>query len=107
MSSACSMASTSTSKEISFSRSSERSTIMSMSIGSALLPVELDLDPGFGHLVVGHDALGAVDVERRSVLVAAENPPRDRLAVLGGDLHQTRLVASPVPRKCERPVGAG
>ena len=109
VSSACSSASTRMSKQISFSRSSARRMLRSMSIGVlalVALAVELDLDEGRGDVGVGHLAVGAVDVERRRGLVAGGDAAGQRLALDEGDLHQAAVVAAPVARQGERPVDA-
>src|SRR4029079_1870367 len=95
-SSAASMAETTTSSEISFSRTKPRSAAMSMStslhlvvfvvlaaaVGDAL---ELDLHLGAGDVGVGQDALGAVDVEGHAaagVLVGGHDAAHDGRALV-------------------------
>src|SRR4051794_20042267 len=103
--SACSMASTRISKEISFSRSSERRMFMSMSMtASRLLPVELDLHLGAGHLVVRHVAGAPLHVEARPRLVRVDDPSGHVPAPGRGDLDQPADVAAPVPREHQGPV---
>src|SRR5689334_14548011 len=104
---ACSMASTRMSKEISFSRSSERRMVMSMSMTSGLLPVELDLDLGLGDVRVADLVAGAVDVEHRAGVVALGDPAGQRAPAGEGDLDEPAPVAPPVPGLGEGPVGAG
>src|SRR4051794_19558451 len=105
--SACSMASTRISKEISFSRSSDRRMFMSMSMtASGLLPVELDLHLRPGDLVVGDLAPGALVVDHGARVVALHDAPGHLCPALQRDLDQASDVAPPVPGQHQGAVRA-
>src|SRR4051812_3217979 len=107
VSSACSIASTRTSKEISFSRSSVRRIDRSMSMSSGLLrrgPVELDLDQRLRDRVVRQPLRNPGDVEHDTRVVARADPAGDLAAVVEARRDQPVVVASPVARLRERAV---
>src|SRR5215210_2630780 len=109
MSSACSMASTSVAKEISFSRSSARSALMSMSM-SALLrvgrTVELDLHPSGRQLRPRDQPLLTVDVEQDAVVDGVDHSAGHGARLGQFRLDQARARAAPVARLREGPVDA-
>ncbi len=108
VSSACSIASTRMSKEISFSRSRARSSVMSMSMAQLLLRrLNSIWTLAFATSASATPPLGAVDVERGRVVVAAGDPAGERAAVAARDLDQPADVAPPVPRVGQRPVDPG
>ena len=101
------MASTRTSNLISFSRSSIRRMLRSMSISRGpCLSVELDLHQRLLHLGVGHRSGAAVDVERDLLVVGLADPAGDHRSVGQRHLDQPGPVAPPVTRLGERPVDA-
>src|SRR4051794_15063710 len=105
----CSMASIRTSKEISFSRSSVRRMLRSMSMASCLLgcaSVELDLDQRLGHRVVLQPLRRAQYVESGAGIVTVDDAAGDLAAVAKRDLDQAGAVAAPVTRLGQRPVDA-
>src|SRR5215210_546806 len=103
------MASTSVAKEISFSRSSARSALMSMSM-SALLrlgrTVELDLHPSGRQLRPGDQPLLTGDVEQDAVVGGVDHPAGHGALLDERRLDQARPCAAPVARLREGPVDA-
>src|SRR5690348_12587237 len=107
------MASTRTSKEISFSRSSIRRMLMSMST-SALLHVvvgpdaglELDLHPGAADLRVGQPPQAAVHLDGGRLVVGGHDAPGEGRSLGQVDPDQAAGVAAPVPWQRERAVDA-
>src|SRR5688572_22571709 len=103
------MASTSVAKEISFSRSSARRALMSMSM-SALLrvgrTVELDLHPSGRQLRPGDQPLLAVDVEQNAVVSGIDHSAGHGALLGERRLDQARPRAAPVARLREGSVDA-
>ena len=108
VSSACSIASTSTSKEISFSRSSILRMLRSMSIRRPRSCRRLRLNSictrALATSAYAGPAGGSVDVEGHRGLVTGGDAAGQRLALDGRDLDQPVGVAAPVARQRQRAV---